>query len=349
MSVVTYKCPNCDGELIFDPQTQQFACPYCQSSFAKQEIGEQNEAVQSESVRPEASDAFEPNAVLYTCPSCGAEITVDDTTAATFCFYCHNPVVLSGRLDGQFLPQKLIPFRISRSEAVTRFLQWGKNKWFTPKYFFSEKQIEKLSGVYFPYWLVNCDVHGSLSANAKQIRTWRSGNTEYIETSHFQLYREGDIHFEDVIKAALKKSDYELVESIQPFSAADLIPFSMPYLSGFQAEKRNIERAELQDEVMNDVQNYSTALLKDSMKDYTAVTPTDQSFSVLQENWDYTLLPVWVLTYRDKNGKIYYYAMNGQNGNVFGNLPISFGKLFAVCGGVFALLSAIFWIVGWFM
>ena len=70
--------------------------------------------------------------------------------------------------------------------------------------FFSKKQIEKLSGIYFPYWLVDCDVYASLSANAQRIRTWRSGNTEYTETSHYRLIREGNIHFEDVIKAALK-------------------------------------------------------------------------------------------------------------------------------------------------
>ena len=50
------------------------------------------------------SQMTEGEAVLYTCPSCGAEIVTDSTTAATFCYYCHNPVVLSGRVSGEFLP-----------------------------------------------------------------------------------------------------------------------------------------------------------------------------------------------------------------------------------------------------
>ena len=33
---------------------------------------------------------------------------------------------------------------------------------------------------------------------------------------------------------------------------------------------------------------------------------------LLGESWKYLLVPVWVLTYRGKNDKIYYYAMNGQ-------------------------------------
>ena len=26
MAVISFKCPNCDGELIFDPETQKYKC-----------------------------------------------------------------------------------------------------------------------------------------------------------------------------------------------------------------------------------------------------------------------------------------------------------------------------------
>ena len=38
MAVVTYKCPNCGGGLIFDPESQSFACEYCISSFTEEEL-----------------------------------------------------------------------------------------------------------------------------------------------------------------------------------------------------------------------------------------------------------------------------------------------------------------------
>ena len=59
---------------------------------------------------------------LFLCPSCGAEIVTDATTAATYCYYCHNPVVLSGRLSGEFLPNKVLPFAIEKEEAIKQFL-----------------------------------------------------------------------------------------------------------------------------------------------------------------------------------------------------------------------------------
>ena len=37
---------------------------------------------------------------MFFAACCGAEVVTDATTAATFCYYCHNPVVLSGKLSG---------------------------------------------------------------------------------------------------------------------------------------------------------------------------------------------------------------------------------------------------------
>ena len=85
MSAVIYKCPNCGGDLRFEPEGQQFRCEYCQSEFSKGQIGDFSEAA----------------GMLYSCPSCGAELVAEETTAATFCYYCHNPVVLAGRVQGE--------------------------------------------------------------------------------------------------------------------------------------------------------------------------------------------------------------------------------------------------------
>lgn len=38
MAVLTYKCPNCDAELTFRPESQAFVCDYCGSHFTPQEV-----------------------------------------------------------------------------------------------------------------------------------------------------------------------------------------------------------------------------------------------------------------------------------------------------------------------
>ena len=109
MSAITYKCPNCDGGLVFEPESGTYACEYCLSKFTQEELfGEPqtSETVQSETAE---SEKIQQSAVMYHCPSCGAEIITDETTAATFCFYCHNPIVLAGKLEGEYLPDSIIP------------------------------------------------------------------------------------------------------------------------------------------------------------------------------------------------------------------------------------------------
>ena len=128
MAAVSYKCPNCGGDLQFDPGTQKFKCEYCSSVFSREEVEAANPEKEGEYGSEETSqykaetDAGS-EASLYQCPSCGAEIVTDATTAATFCFYCHNPVILQGKLSGEYRPEKIIPFAVSKKEAVDEMLK----------------------------------------------------------------------------------------------------------------------------------------------------------------------------------------------------------------------------------
>ena len=224
MSVVSYKCPNCDGELVFNPRTQKYRCEYCASAFSQEELNQmQPEGAhqprpespsqtqqEPESQEQENTSSMEPEGNVYRCPSCGAEIVTDDTTAASFCYYCHNPVVLSGRVSGEYLPHKIIPFAIDKKQATEKFLEYVHSKKFVPKAFFNKSQIEKISGVYFPYWMVDMDMEGSLQAEGRNVRVWRSGDTEYTETKIYRVERAGDIHLEDITRNALKKANSKL-------------------------------------------------------------------------------------------------------------------------------------------
>ena len=54
----------------------------------------------------------------YSCPSCGAELICDASTAATFCPYCGNPTVVPGQFSGALKPDYVIPFKLSKEDAV---------------------------------------------------------------------------------------------------------------------------------------------------------------------------------------------------------------------------------------
>lgn len=389
MEVFTHKCPNCDGPLAFDPNDQKFHCPYCLSIFTEEEVTafeeqqknarltnqadpltanepktEAGTAEQMEEQTEESSNTTDASADttaessaeatmdLFLCPSCGAEIVTDSTTAATYCYYCHNPVVLSGRLSGEFMPHKVLPFAIEKEAATEKFLAWASKKWFVPRDFFNQAQVEKLTGVYFPYWTVDATADGELSGTGTTLRVWRVGDIEYTETKQFSVFRKGQLTFRDLVKNALSKNaQQKMVAGVQPFPLDKAVDFKSQYLAGFQAEKRDIEYQAIQQTVQEELASYGENLLSSTVNGYTSFNRGQRSLAFTSENNRYVLLPVWLVTYRgnDSSKETFYYAMNGQTGKVSGVLPISYKRLGFATAGIFAVLAILFMIGGYFI
>ena len=353
MAVITYKCPNCGGDLRFDPESQSYKCEYCRSGFSQEKLDRM--APEQETVPPQDTGAAGNGAdgatvLYYHCPSCGAEIVTDETTTATFCYYCHNPVVLSGKMQGEYQPDLVIPFAIDREKALEIFDQWIGKKKYIPKAFYAPEQIEKMSGIYFPYWLFDCQVEGRLDAEATKQKTWVSGNVQFVQTEKFDVSRAGRMPVEHVTRNALKKANRQLVEGVLPFEMEGLKPFSMGYLSGFQAENRDMDRQEFAEEVEQEVREFAAGSLKREIGAYDSVNVRSQSADIQNPEWKYTLMPVWTLTYKDqKQDKIYYFACNGQTGKVCGELPVDNGRLMMLFASIFIPLFVILLIVGYFL
>ena len=162
------------------------------------------------------------------------------------------------------------------------------------------------------------------------------------KTQFYRVYREGNVEFDDMPKIALQKANRKLVEGVQPYDRKVAKQFSMGYLSGFQAERRDLEKEAFGAEIARDTEQYAKRVLENDMRGYTTVRPVHQQVGNRQERWRYALVPVWVMTYKGKNGKIYYYTINGQNGKVCGELPVDYKKLSLVS----ALITGVVFLLG---
>lgn len=351
MPTVSYKCPSCDAGLIFDPASGKFKCEYCNSQFDVQELAEaQSEAKpaeekQAEPDRAAGEEDFSKNA-LYQCPSCGAEIITDETTAATFCLYCHNPVILSGKVDGAYKPHRIIPFSVEKSKVEELFREWCKKKKFIQEEFISQASKDMIRGVYFPFWVVDSDVSAGMSARGETVRVWRAGNTEYTETKIYTIIRDGDIFFNDVTVKALDQKEVNILEGLHPYDIDQSEPFSMTYLSGFFAEKRNIEKDAAKPVVDKVIGDCSARMLQSTMQGYSSISVIESKAVPENENWLYVLLPAWMFAYQYK-GETYFFAMNGQSGKIAGRVPASPKKLLALFAGLTAGIAGILILLGW--
>lgn len=341
---IAYNCPACGAELMFNADKGKLCCEFCESEYTNDEL-RTDKADESSFKKQADSDSFCEHMNEYECPNCGAEVVADETTVAEICVYCHSPIVLKRKLSGQMKPDKIIPFKFSKEEAQNKFLNFVKNKRFLPREFKSKTHAEKIQGVYFPFWITDADTDAAFNATATKIRKWRAGNVEYTETSKFNIRRQGFIHFEDIVTNALAEEDKNMLEGVLPYPSEALEEFSMPYLAGFTAKKRTIERNALSNEVKQRMNTYATTLLRNTVNGYVTVNETSRSMRIRQSHWEYSLLPIWLLTYVTPR-KTYKYAMNGFTGKIYGELPLSVKKLLIFCGSIFTAITATVGILG---
>ncbi len=346
MSVLSYKCPNCGADLHFDPETQSLKCDHCLGNFSENELetitSDDNYTTPGEEYIEDASsnsyDSEEVN--MYTCPSCGAQVITDSLTSATICCYCHNPVVLTKQLSDEFKPSKVIPFKKDKENALTTFKNWSSRKYFLPPDFASPSQLEKITGIYVPYWLVDCNTSGFLSSTGTNITRWTSGGYSYKKTDTYSISRGASMYFTYLPHDASKKADDKVMDSIGPFNFEEIEDFNYSYLTGFMAEKYDVSKEEVYPDIKELAKRSVLAELESSISGYDSYTVDASNVQIHDSKFHYSLLPVWILTYIYK-GKTYLYAMNGQTGKTFGSLPLCMRKLNIFSATLFTVIFLI--------
>ena len=355
VQTVTYQCPNCNAPLEFDAHSGKFKCFYCDSTFTDKEIedifGKRDEKVDLDTAEPELTEdqamqeEFSGQSALYNCPNCGAGVICDSLTSSTRCHFCHTPVVLSGRLSGEYKPDVLIPFAVTKEQARAKFDDFTRGKFFLPKDFTSEAQINNLSRLYVPYWLKSGLVDARLKAIGKKVRSWTSGNYRYTNTKEYDVQREMELAFIRVPCDGSKRIDDGLMESIEPFNYTGIKPFSMSYLSGCPAEKYDVKKEEAAQRIDQRVREASETELKKTAMNYSSLESLQINTSYRNAQYVYALLPVWFLNYQYK-GKDYSFVINGQTGLTFGQLPVSGLKLGLVSAAICLAVAIVVFLIG---
>ena len=349
--ITNYQCPACAGPLHFDPVTGKLVCDYCSSSYtvaeiealyaAKDEAAAQ--AAQTAEAQPEGSHWSEAEAAglkVYNCPSCGAELIYDQTTAATSCPYCGNPTIVPGELSGALRPDWVIPFRLTKEQAVSALKAHYRKKPLLPKLFSEQNHLEEIKGVYAPFWLYDGDTQGSATFHATKVRHWSTRRYEVTETSHFQCTRSGALSFRRIPVDGSTKMPDEHMDAIEPYDFGDLQPFSTAYLPGYIADKYDVDAQTAEDRARNRAEGSTISAMEATVTGYTTVTKESADIQYHRSALHYALLPVWLLS-TQWNGQNYLFSVNGQTGKLVGDLPISRPKQLAWFFGTFAVVSVL--------
>ena len=365
--ITNYQCPSCTGPLKFSSVSGRLECEYCGSGYDVAEIealyaekekkaAEAHKEIEETKKEQEefsgsggewdmsglSSDWGEDGESMrsYSCPSCGAELICDESTAATSCPYCGNPTVVPGQFSGELKPDFIIPFKLSKEDAVKALKNYYGGKVFLPKSFTKENHIQEIKGVYVPFWMFDGKAEGDVCYEAGQSRTFRSNDSEVTETKYYDVYRTGYVTFEKVpVDASSKLSDNHM-DSIEPYDYEDLKTFSTAYLPGFLADKYDMTVEQCIKRADQRCEETVLSALRSTVDRYDFCELKDSAVNLKRGKVYYALLPVWVLNIK-WNGKNFMFAMNGQTGKMVGDLPVNWGKFWGLFAAIAIPLSII--------
>ena len=328
-STITYKCPACGGELVWNGETEKFICSWCQTLHSEEDItGAPSELTEEKKLRMELESKFADDTDVYICGSCGAEIICDHNTAASFCYYCHNPVTLGARLSGNYRPEMIIPFQLSKREAVAAFKAHCMKRKFLPADFLSDSQLEKITGIYVPYQLCDCTVDTYLFAGGSETIIKQYGDCTKVTKVVYSLDRAAKMTYMGIPADCAQKIDDRMIDAIDPYDYRFFREFDMSYLAGYFCDKPDVTKRELRPRIKERVDEAAPEVLIRDINRYDDVVVTEKRTRIVDTKWHYVLFPVWFMTYKHR-GKIYSFAMNGQTGKISGEFPISEIKLAA--------------------
>lgn len=338
MDTTQLKCPNCGSSLPYNAEKRLWRCESCGSEFDKLQIMELTQQKSDADIDinkpeykpgtpppPPVDSPYDPQPELsvYKCSSCGGEMVADENTASTFCPYCGCANILKSRLEGEFRPKYVIPFCTTKEDAKAGYAALKKGRFLAPKEFGDPNNIEKLTGIYIPFWLYKGQSFGHVSGERHEKTSWRSGDYVYTKTDVYHELREGNERFEKVPADGSKKFDDDLMDSIEPFDFNKLEQFNYSYLSGFLAEKYDVGPEEDKERASLRMNNSLKQDLYNTIQG-SLISPVE-NFQCNIEDIEYALLPVWMLNVF-VDGKPHTFAMNGQTGKTVGDVPIDKAK-----------------------
>lgn len=355
-SIVNYQCPACTGPLQFSGESGKLQCEYCGNAYEVAYIEELYKEKESKAAEAKIQNNRGDNSWTeeeaahmraYSCPSCGAEVICDDTTAATACVYCGNPTIVPGQFAGDIKPDYVIPFKVSKEDAKKALKEHYKGKLFLSKEFKANNKIDEIKGVYAPFWMFDGDSTGSITFSAEKVYRNHRGDRVVEVTEHYRVERAGKIECERLPVDASNKMPDAHADAIEPYDYTEIAPFSTAYLPGYLADRYDVSQEESGVRAHERLKGSLRKELGETVTGYTHVSVSGENIDSDITKTKYGIMPVWLLATKWKE-KNFLFAMNGQTGKMIGDLPVSPGLAagwtavaFAAAFGILALIMTV--------
>lgn len=325
-------CPSCMASLIYDATSGKMECKFCGCFFDLKDVADQEaKAAEKESIGGAVDEAAQTmECSIYSCTACGAELSVNGVEASTFCAYCGQPTIVFSRVSQELKPKWIIPFKVTKEEAVEKIRARFRNGLFVPKEV-KNFEVEKVHGIYMPYWLFDAYYYDSQVIKGK-VRRGKHSYTRYYR-------READCEFENLTLDASSMLNDESSQRLEPYEMEELKPFEVAYMSGYYADRFDQSSEDLRTTAIKRTKEmFDGQMLATVKASSLSIEWSDPKFELRRAS--YALFPAWFMTFRYKD-KPYTMMVNGQTGKLVGAVPFHKSKATSILLGLFALFACI--------
>lgn len=351
---VTYKCPNCGANTRFDISAGGVACEHCgfqtKSKAVKVGLGAAVFEFTLESLN-QSEKGWGVDRQEFDCQSCGAVISTEAQAISNTCPFCGSQSVHIHSASGESLrPGYIIPFKIKNDILAQNTRQWLGKGWFHPDQLVRHVGIERFKGIYLPFWTFNTDIRSQWKAEVGYDRqeSYYNSSTHSNETRTRTDWRwetgQNQISIENLAVPGTARLSRNILDRIQPFNFSELMTYSADFLAGWNALSYDISLQTAWEDGKKKMREKAKSACNSQIHgDHTRNFSMNADFS--DESWRYMLLPVYLATYRYEN-KVFQVMVNGQTGQVAGQKPVAWWKVWTAIGailspGLFLLLIGI--------
>ena len=270
------------------------------------------------------------------CKNCGSQVATDPEQRSYVCPFCDSAYVVefSPEETDRQAPEFVIGFSVTREEARDLFRQWTrKNHWFRPGDLKTAKIVDRLKGIYLPFWSFSMLVESDWSASigeywyrTETYTTTHKGRTvtrtrRVRETEWWPLSGNHHRYYSGYLVSGSRGLSQQIAARLKPFHLTALKRYQPYFLAGWLCEEYSVSRevglSHCEEEFLRrEKQNVGSFMPGDEYRRLQVQT----QFSHV--NSDLILLPVYMANYRHQD-KIYRVLINGQTGKLTGDKPVS--------------------------
>ncbi|WP_395375560.1 hypothetical protein [Marinicella sp. W31] len=285
------------------------------------------------------------------CHNCGAGFDLPENVHADECPYCDSNVVVPVGLQRQLVPDAIIPFNMTRLYAEDAFKRWIGSRWFAPSSLKRLAMKERpLTGTFVPYWAFDAEANsfyiGQRGDNyiTYQMVPTRENGKMVMKRQQVVKIRWRPVSgrvfndFDNVLVMASEKLPADLIRKLGDWDLSETRNYDNDYLSGFRSElyQMGLPRGHtLSKQIMQ--RTIRETVRRDIGGDHQRISQVNSDFSKV--GYKLMLMPLWLSAFRYSN-KSYQFAVNGQNGKVYGQRPWSIIKIVATVLFVAVLAGA---------